>query len=94
MALRDAYLDKLDAQLRESQAEIQRLTAKANSARADARIVVEEKIAELHARQEALTRRVESLRNAGDDAWQDLVSGAETAWSELRSSVRSASQRF
>lgn len=94
MALRDAYMDKLEAQLRESDAEIERLNAKADSARADARIEYEKKITELRARQETLNKQIASLQEAGEDAWQDLVTGAETAWTELRAAVRSASQRF
>ncbi|MDW3207655.1 MAG: coiled coil domain-containing protein [Alphaproteobacteria bacterium] len=94
MALRDAYMDKLDAQLREAEAEVERLNAKANTARADNRVEYEKQIANLKARQEKLKEEIVSLRKAGEEAWQDLVTGAETAWTDLRTAVRSASQRF
>ena len=94
MSNRDAYVQKMKAKLDEWNAEIAALEAKARGAQADARVEHEKHIAELRAERDQARARLDKLRAAGDDAWDDLAAGMEKAWRSLSDSVKSARSRF
>jgi len=91
---RKAYEEKLDAQLKEWNAQIALLKAKAENAKADAKIDHYKTIETLQAKQDAARRKLQELRSAGDEAWEDLKSGAENVWTELKTAFQSAASRF
>ena len=94
MNRKDAYHRKLDAQLEEWKADIDKLEAKAGQWRGEAMIRYQRNVEQLRAQQEVARDRLENLKNASDDAWEDLKSGVETAWRNLGESIQSASSRF
>lgn len=91
---RKAYEEKLDAQLKEWNAQIALLKAKAENAKVDAKIDHYKTIETLQAKQDAARTKLQELRSAGDDAWEDLKSGAENVWTELKTAFQSAASRF
>ena len=91
---RKAYEEKLDAQLKEWNAQIALLKAKVENAKADAKIDHYKTIETLQAKQDAARTKLQELRSAGDDAWEDLKSGAEKIWTELKTAFQSAASRF
>jgi len=91
---RKAYEEKLDAQLKEWNAQIALLKAKAENAKADAKIDHYKTIETLQAKQDAARTKLQELRSAGDDAWEDLKAGAENVWTELKTAFQSAASRF
>ena len=91
---RKAYEEKLDAQLKEWNAQIALLKAKAENAKADAKIDHYKTIENLQAKQDAARTELQELRSAGDDAWEDLKAGAENVWTELKTAFQSAASRF
>lgn len=94
MSMKQAYEQKLRAQLDEWKAEIDRLKARADSAEAESQLEYYKQIEDLRTRQEAARVKLEELENAGEDAWEDLKAGLENAWNELGEAVRTASSRF
>jgi uncharacterized coiled-coil DUF342 family protein len=90
MSLKQAYEHKMQTQLDEWSAEIDKLKAKADSAEADQRIEYYKKIDELHSMHESTTNKLNELKNAGDDAWADLKAGIDS----LNDSMKSAIARF
>jgi chromosome segregation ATPase len=94
MNKREAYLARLEAQVAEWQAEIDRLKAKAQVAEADARIERTKQIEKLERMQADAKKRVQELRDAGDEAWDEAREGLEKAWDDLQGSMRSAIQRL
>ncbi|MGD2171524.1 MAG: coiled coil domain-containing protein [Gammaproteobacteria bacterium] len=94
MSEKHAYEKKLQAQLDEWSAEIDRLKAKADALEADAQIEYNQRIDDLVAMRKAADERLEELRNASDDAWEDLKAGADEAWSSLEKAFLSARSRF
>jgi hypothetical protein len=56
--------------------------------------VADEELAGVRAQQERLIRRLQDLREASHDAWDELKSGAESAFEELRGSVHKVMERF
>jgi len=94
MSMKEAYEKKLQSQLDEWNAEIDKLKAKADSAEADAQLEYYKQIEELRSMQDAAGKKLDELKEAGDDAWEDLKAGIDSAWDSLSSSVKSAVSRF
>jgi uncharacterized coiled-coil DUF342 family protein len=92
--MKEAYEKKLQAQLNEWSAEIDKLKAKADSTEADAQLEYHKQIEELRSMQESATNKLDELRNAGDDAWEDLQAGIDSAWDSLGNALKSAASRF
>jgi uncharacterized coiled-coil DUF342 family protein len=94
MSKKEAYIQKLQAQLDEWGAEIQKLKAKAGKANADAKIEYHNTIDGLKEKQDKAENKMKELRQAGDEAWKDMKTGIETAWNDLSKSVKSAISKF
>ena len=91
---RKAYEEKFDAQLKEWSAQIALLKAKADSAKADAKIEYYKAIETLQSKQNEAKTKLQELKTAGDGAWEDLKAGAEKAWAEVKAAYHDASSRF
>jgi hypothetical protein len=91
---RKAYEEKLDAQLKEWSAQIALLKAKADNAKADAKVEYYKTIEALQSKQNEAKTKLQELRTAGDEAWEDIKKGAEKAWSEVKAAYHEASSRF
>lgn len=91
---KDAFRQKLQAQLDQWKAEIDKLEAKASAASADARLKYQEELKELRARQEDAREKMEEFRKSSGEAWKDLADGMKSAWDDFGSAVRRAADRF
>jgi len=94
MSMKEAYTEKLQARLNEMDAEIEKLKAKAGTARADAKIEIEKQISEVEEAQSKAQAKLDELRASGDDAWTDMKAGVENAWDEFEESTQKALSRF
>ena len=94
MEERQAYIDRKESERKEIAAKIDVLRAKAAKADADARIAYNEQIDNLTRLQDKYAARIKELREAGEEAWQNIREGVEDAWSELTEGVRKASEAF
>ena len=91
---RKAYEERFDAQMREWSAEIALLNAKADKAKAEAKIEYYKTIESLQGKQDAAKAKLQELRAAGDDAWEDLKTGAENVWTDVKTAFAGAASRF
>jgi hypothetical protein len=91
---RKAYEEKFDAQLKEWSAEIALLKAKADKAKAEAKIEYYKTIETLQARQNAARTKLQELKTAGDDVWEDIKTGTENIWAEVKAAFQNAASRF
>ena len=87
---REAYQEKIEAALQDWGTEIEKIRKKADALGAEARVRYREQIADLHVRQDTARKRLDELKRAGGEAWEDLRKGAETAVEELKKGVESA----
>jgi len=94
MNSKQAYQEKLDAQMREWNAKFEELKAKADQAKAEAKIEYYERIEELRSKQEVALRKLQEFGDSGEQAWEDLKPGLEHAWNDLKTSVEKAISRF
>jgi hypothetical protein len=91
---RKAYEEKIDAQLKEWSAQIALLKAKADNAKADAKIEYHKTIDALQRKQHKAKTKLQELKTAGDEAWEDVKAGAEKAWAEVKTAFHDATSRF
>ena len=91
---RKAYEEKLDAQLEEWNAQIALLKAKADKARAEAKIDYNKTVEALQHRQDEARTKLHELKTSGDEAWEDLNTGAEKAWAEVKTVFHDAITKF
>jgi uncharacterized coiled-coil DUF342 family protein len=94
MSLKDAYIEKMEAQFREWGAKIDELKAKADKAEAGAKIEYTKQLDSLKAKRDAAGQKLSEVKAAGEDAWESMKSGVEGAWSELKSAVDGAATKF
>lgn len=94
MSSKDAYRDRLEAQLNEWQAKIDLLKARAERAEADSRIAYHEQIEALQKRREEMQSRLADLRASSEDAWAEIKDGTESAWKALDAAFSRALERF
>ncbi len=94
MSMKEAYQKKLEAQLVEWSLEIDKLKAKADKAEADAQLEYYKHIEELRTTQEAAHSKLAELKEANDDAWEDIKAGVDNAWDSLGNALKSAALRF
>lgn len=94
MSLKQDYEKKLESQLDEWGAQIDKIKAESENVKADARVEYYEKIDDLRKMQITANRKLTELARASDGAWDDLKAGVESAWDSLGSAVKSATSRF
>jgi len=94
MASKEAYQKKLEAQLKEWDAKLDQLSAKAQMATADARINYENELESLQSKRAAAHKTFEALGKRGENAWEDMKDGVEKAWDEMSKAIENVAARF
>jgi phage tail tape-measure protein len=80
--------------LDEWNAEIDKLKAKAGEAETESRLKYEKALENLQQRRQEVEEKLTKVRHAGEDAWQDLQSGAQNAWDAMEEALKSATSKF
>ena len=94
MDKRKAYEEKLDAQLKEWSAQIALLKAKADKAKAEAKVEYYKMIETLQGQQETARMKLEDLRAVGDDRWEDYKTDGEETWAQIKAAFQKAISKF
>jgi predicted nucleic acid-binding Zn-ribbon protein len=94
MSERDAYVDKLKAQLDAWNAELDKLDAEVRKAKAETKVVYEQRIKGLRTKAEDARQKLDEFREAKEGAWKDLKEGAVTAWDALKEGIEGAKAEF
>ncbi len=93
---KNEYEQMLDAQLREWDARIKLLQAKADKAYAkeEAKDEIKKKVTELMAKRNEAERKLKGVKDASGAAWEELKSGVDAAFEDFKTSVDQAVSRF
>jgi uncharacterized coiled-coil DUF342 family protein len=91
---RKVFIDKLTAQLKEWDTEIDQLEAKAEKAKADVKVEYNQQVHELKQKKDAAKSKLEEIIKAGDEAWDELKFGADKAFDEMKFAFEAAISRF
>jgi uncharacterized protein YhaN len=94
MSTKEAYKQKIEAELELAQAKLAEFRAQAKSSAADARIKNAKQVEELEQKINATKAKLKELGEASDDAWEQLKVGVESAWGALSAAIRNAAAKF
>jgi gas vesicle protein len=94
MSKRDAYKQKIEAELELAMAKLAEMKAHAKSSVADVRIQSARISDDLENRINATKARLGELGEASEEAWERLKEGVEHSWKDLSSAVKDASAKF
>lgn len=94
MSTKQAYKQKIDAQMNEWRAEIDKLRARFNKADADTKIETEREIGRLEAKFDAAKAKMSELSDAGDEAWESLRKGIDSSLDSMKGAFQEAKAKF
>lgn len=94
MDKRKAYEEKLAAQLDKWRALIALFKAESNIATAEAKIEYCEIAQTLQHKQDEARVKLMELQAASNEAWEDLKTGGQKAWTEIGAAFHSAASRL
>jgi len=91
---KELYQRKMQAQLDEWKADVDKLRARASRASADTQLKMNEQINALDIKIAEGKVKLSELSAAGEDAWESIREGVESAWDSLKSAVSDAAAKF
>ena len=84
---REKILGAMEKKLKDWGGEIEKIRGKADKLGTDSREKYQEQVRELRAKQELARQKVQEMKKAGGEAWEDLRAGAESAMNDLKKTV-------
>ena len=94
MTNRDEYVQKLKAQLDQWNTQLAACESAAREATAEARIELEKQAGIMKSRLDDMVFRMELLKGASTDAWQEIARGADEARKAMQDAVGKARFHF
>ena len=91
---KQVFQQKLEAQLKDWDARLDELKAKALEAKAELRADYEKQLETLSSKRTVAHAKLQELRLRTEDAWEDLKGGTERAWDEMRKALDQITSSF
>ena len=82
---RTKYVEKLSAQMVEWDNQIERLKDRAESSTPETTVDYSNAIEALQLKRNEAAEKLQGISTANDDEWEELKSGTENVWGEVRS---------
>jgi hypothetical protein len=96
MITKQAYLEKVEAQLRIWNAEIEKLKANASNVQAEAKVKYQQQLEAFIVNEQAAQHLAQQLKQAGNETWQKIKADTDSTMQSLKQEfdlVRKAAQR-
>lgn len=94
MEIRDAYKQKMGAQLKEWSAQINLLEARMDNVGAEMRVKRAEQLHELRNKQQVAAAKMHELGRSTGEAWDQMTLTADKMWDDLRAGLADAHAKF
>ena len=94
MINREEYVQKLKSQLDQWNAEAAKWEAKAKTAQSTMKQEYEKQLGTLNSRRDEALYQLRLLQGASNDAWQDMMRGADQAWKNMHEAFNRARSHF
>ena len=94
MEIKEAYKQKMAAQLKEWTAQIELLEAKVENAGAGMAVKRAEALHELRAKQRAAAEKMQELEKSSGEAWGKVKEAADKIWEDLKAGIADAHSKF
>lgn len=93
MSNKELYQKKMQAQLDEWNADLDKMKAKASKASADAQINLKKQIDSLEQKTKGVRSKLSELKEAGEETWKPIKESLDAAWENLKSGAREAASK-
>ena len=94
MSMKDDYVAIMESQIKTWDAEVDKLSAKAEQINADARAKYAEQLKTMRANRDTAYKKLQELQAANESAWQQMQAGVDAAWAATKSATEQASALF
>jgi len=94
MEIQEAYRQKMAAQLKEWNAQINLFEAKLETTGADLKLKRAQELQELRAKQQTAIDKMHELGQASGEAWTQLRNTADKIWDDLKTGMAEAHAKF
>jgi ElaB/YqjD/DUF883 family membrane-anchored ribosome-binding protein len=94
MSTKEAYKQKINAELGLAQAKLVEFKAEVKNSAADVRVKYNEHLDELQGMVDTTKEKLKGLDSAGEDAWEHLKDGIESAWNSLGTALDDTAAKF
>ncbi|MGB8719464.1 MAG: hypothetical protein WCD46_09140 [Desulfobacterales bacterium] len=94
MNTKEAYKQKMEAELELAQAKLAEFKAQAKSSAADTQIEHAKQVDELEEKVGDTKAKLHELAEASDDVWEQFKDGVESAWGSLSAAIRNTAAKF
>lgn len=91
---KQAFQQKLEAQLQELDALFDHLKLQASLGKAELRTEIEKQLEALTHKRNAAQAKLNEISRRTEGAWEDLKGGAEKAWDDMRQALNHIAERF
>lgn len=91
---KELYHQKKQAQIDKLKAEVAKLKAKVSGANADAQMEINKQIKAIENQINESKAKLSELAKAGNDSWESLKDGVESAWDSIKHGVKDAVAKF
>lgn len=90
----NAYKQKMAAQLKEWDAQVNLLEAKMENVGADMRVKRAEELHELRAKLRVASEKMKELEKASGEAWEQVKETADKIWEDIKAGLADAHSKF
>jgi len=94
MGTKEAYQEKIEAQIKEWTAKLQEYKAKADKASADTKIQMYQQIDRLRAQKETAQQKLNEIKAASGESWEALRAGSEKILAEMKKTWEDMKSKF
>jgi len=84
MSLKDQYVQKLEAQIKDWRVELDALKARAEKASTEAKADLAQAYEHLKKQEDELSAKLDGIKKAGLESWEALKHSVEGAWTDLK----------
>jgi hypothetical protein len=91
---KDNYQSKIEAQLDEWRADIDRLREKAKNAKAESKLKYQESIDKLELKMNEGKSKLNDLKESGGEAWKEIKEGADSIWDTMKATFKEVKEKF
>lgn len=91
---KDEYQHKINAELSDWDAQIERAKAERKADAADRELDKEADYQEYRTKRRDMDRKLADLRNASEDKWEDMKTGVEKAWLDAKNAFNKLGNRI
>lgn len=88
------YLDKMDTQLYQWEANIEELKEKADRAKGDIKQEYHKQIDALNEKKDAARKKLQDLKAANEEVWADLKKIVDKSWTDMKRSIKRVSSKI